>query len=62
MRISDTSDSMQILPNRNNSDELTNLVYNYIFNHEGYNNLLLLGWNNSTYRNIHDKVIQLRLI
>ncbi|WP_231840843.1 hypothetical protein [Orientia tsutsugamushi] len=59
MRISDTSDSIQILPNSNSLAELTNLVYSYIFNYEWYNNLLLLGWDNSTYRNIHDKVIQL---
>ncbi|KJV74685.1 Uncharacterised protein [Orientia tsutsugamushi] len=59
MQISDTSDSIQILPNSNSLAELTNLVYSYIFNYEWYNNLLLLGWNNSTYRNIHDKVIQL---
>ncbi|SPR04381.1 hypothetical protein [Orientia tsutsugamushi] len=43
MRISDTSDSIQILPNSNNLAELTNLVYSYIFNYEWYNNLLLLG-------------------
>ncbi|KJV51679.1 hypothetical protein OTSGILL_2084 [Orientia tsutsugamushi str. Gilliam] len=31
MRISDTSDSIQILPNSNSLAELTNLVYSYIY-------------------------------
>nr|WP_232488873.1 hypothetical protein [Orientia tsutsugamushi] len=60
MRISDTSDSIQILPNSNTLSELTKLVYNCIFNHKGYNILLLLGWDNSTYRGIQDKIVQLR--
>ncbi|KJV50818.1 hypothetical protein [Orientia tsutsugamushi] len=60
MKISDTSDSIQILPNSNNLAELTNLVHNCIFNHKGYNILFLLGWDNSTYRGIQDKIVQLR--
>ncbi|QES96145.1 hypothetical protein [Orientia tsutsugamushi] len=60
MRISDTSDSIQILPNSNNLAELTKLVHNCIFNHKGYNILFLLGWDNTTYRNIQDKILQLR--
>nr|WP_231840774.1 hypothetical protein [Orientia tsutsugamushi] len=60
MKISDTSDSIPILPNSNNLAELTKLVHNCIFNHKGYNILFLLGWDNSTYRGIQDKIVQLR--
>ncbi|SPR12407.1 hypothetical protein [Orientia tsutsugamushi] len=59
MKISDTSDSIPILPNSNNLAELTKLVHNCIFNHKGYNILFLLGWDNSTYRSIQDKIVQL---
>ncbi|KJV72647.1 hypothetical protein OTSUT76_3314 [Orientia tsutsugamushi str. UT76] len=55
MRISDTSDSIQILPNSNNLAELTKLVHNCIFNHKGYNILFLLGWDNTTYRTFRIK-------
>lgn len=60
MQISDASDSSQVLSNRDSSAELINLVHNCIFNHEGYNILFLLGWNNRTYQDIQDKIVQLR--
>ncbi|WP_041621109.1 hypothetical protein [Orientia tsutsugamushi] len=55
MRISDTSDSIQILPNSNNLAELTNLVYSYIFNYSKRNVYTLINFDCNILRSIVDK-------